>query len=395
MCRNIVCRNVARFKNYTYFWFMNSPFEFGEIVNDAHFVNRESEKLRLKRNLLGGVNTLLISPRRWGKSSLVKQVSIEIKESNVRFCFIDLFHIKDEKEFYQALAKEVIKSTSTKLDDWIAAVKKFFKHIKPSISLGTDPLNDFTLSFEASEHQENYREILELANLIAIEKKLRLVVCIDEFQNLSRFNDPLLFQQRLRATWQTHKHVSYCLYGSKKHMMIELFENKSMPFYKFGDVMFLKKIETNHWVKYIQKQFIATQKSITKTQAKWIVETVKNHSYYVQQLSLLVWYQTEKKTKQTDLAKAENDLLNQNSILFQREIERLSNPQIGYLEALCNGVESFHSVAIINEYKLGSSSNVSRIKEALEKKEVIDTYAERPIFIDPLFELWFSKKYLK
>jgi len=268
---------------------MDSPFEFGEIVNDAHFINREDEKLRLKRNLLGGINTLLISPRRWGKSSLVKQVSIETKEQDIRFCFLDLFHIKNEKEFYQVLAKEVIKSTSSKLDDWIAAVKKFFKHIKPSISLGTDPLNDFTLSFETTEYQENYREVLELANLIAIEKNLRLVICIDEFQNLSRFDEPLLFQQRLRATWQTHKHVSYCLYGSKKHMMIELFEHKSMPFYKFGDVMFLKKIETNHWVNYIQKQFKSTQKSISKSQAKWIVETVKNHSYYVQQLSLLVW----------------------------------------------------------------------------------------------------------
>tara|TARA_R110002072_G_scaffold13357_5_gene55986 strand:+ start:607 stop:1731 length:1125 start_codon:yes stop_codon:yes gene_type:complete len=374
---------------------MNSPFEFGEIVNNTHFVNREAEKLRLKRNLLSGINTLLISPRRWGKSSLVKQVSIETKESNVRFCFIDLFHIKDEKEFYQVLAEEVIKSTSSKLDDWISSVKKFFKHIKPSISLGSDPLNDFTLSFEATEHQENYREILDLANLIAKDKKLRVVVCIDEFQNLSRFNDPLLFQQRLRATWQTHKQVSYCLYGSKKHMMIELFENKSMPFYKFGDLMFLEKIETNHWVKYIQKQFNSTQKSISKSQAEWIVSTVKNHSYYVQQLSLIVWYKTQTKTKQSDLTKAEHDLLSQNAILFQREIERLSNPQIGYLEALCNGVESFHSAEVINKYKLGSSSNVSRIKEALEKKEVIDTYADKPVFIDPLFELWFSKKYLK
>lgn len=373
---------------------MELPFEFGELVQQAYFVNRQKDKERLRNNLSGGLNTMLISPRRWGKSSLVKQLSLETKEDHIRYCFIDLFQIKNEQEFYSSLAQEVIKNTSSKWDEWIQLSKEFFKNIRPKISMGIDPVNDFELSFESSEIESNYKELLDLAENIAQKKKLQLIICIDEFQNLSRFQDPLLFQQRLRASWQHHKHVSYCLYGSKKHMMIEIFQNKSMPFYKFGDVMFLEKIKTNHWVEFIQKQFKSSKKEISKKLATEIVEAVKNHSYYVQQLSLLVWYRTDKKTVEEDLENAIQDLIAQNSTLFRREVEHLSNTQINFLEALADGVKSFHSSKKINQYKLGSSSNVSRIKEALEKKEIIDTYSETIEFLDPVFELWFSRFYL-
>ncbi|MEQ8624803.1 MAG: ATP-binding protein [Vicingaceae bacterium] len=373
---------------------MKIPFEFGEVVSKGHFVNRDEERKRLKQNIEGGLSTLLISPRRWGKSSLVKQVSLELDSKITRFCFIDLFHIKDELEFYQALAKEVIKQSSSKWEEWMKSTAKFFKSIRPKISMGVDPMNDFEISFESSEAEKSYREVLDLAEHIAKEKKIRIVICVDEFQNLSRFGDPLLFQQRLRASWQHHKHVSYCLYGSKKHMMIDIFQNKSMPFYKFGDVLFLNKINTKHWVKYIQQQFKKTKKSISKKLAEVIVSTVENHSYYVQQLSLLTWNRTEKIASEEILEAAINDLLNQNAILFHREVEQLTNSQIGFLEALAQDEERLHSSQNIVKYKLGSSSNVSRIKEALENKEIIDSFAEKIGFLDPIFKLWFNKRYI-
>jgi len=374
---------------------MGLPFEFGELVKDAHFVNRSEDKNRLSTNLKGGLSTMLISPRRWGKSSLIKQVASEIESKKLIFCFIDLFHIQDEEEFYTELSKEVIKKTATKWEDWISTAKEFFKNVRPKISLGIDPTNDFDISFETKEIEKNYRELLDLAENIAKKKNIRIAICVDEFQNLSRFNDPLLFQQRLRASWQQHKHVSYCLYGSKKHMMIDIFENKSMPFYKFGDVIFLEKISTDHWVQFIQKQFKKTKKTISKSIATNIAMNVSNHSYYVQQLSLLIWYRTENEVSENDFDNAVNDLLSQNAILFSREIEGLSNSQINFLEALTDGVTSFHAAENLSKYKLGSSSNVTRVKDALEKKEIIDTYSDHLIFIDPVFELWFIKRYLK
>ncbi len=373
---------------------MKLPFEYGELVKQANFVNRKEERKRLSQNLKGGLNTMLISPRRWGKSSLVKQVALDTENKKTIFCFIDLYQIKDESEFYKVLSKEVIKSTSSKMEEWINLSKSFLSKLSPKFSFGADPLNDFEISFSNEQLDINYQDILDLPNKIAEAKNIRIIICVDEFQNLSRFNDPLLFQQRLRASWQHHKHVSYCLYGSKKHMMIDIFQNKSMPFYNFGDIMFLEKIKTPHWIDFICKQFESTQKKISPTLAEQIVKTVKNQSYYVQQLAHLVWVRTIKTASNETLNLGISDLIRQSDMFFAREIEHLSNTQINFLTALSKGVQNFHSKITLETYKLGSSSNVSRVKGALEKKEIIDTLTPEVQFLDPLFELWFTTKYL-
>ena len=91
-------------------------------------------------------------------------------------------------------------------------------------------------------------DILNLAEKIAQENNLRFVICIDEFQNISAFENPLDLQKKIRAHWQKHKYVSYCLYGSKRHMMIDVFTAPSIPFYKFEDILFLDPLY-KFWLK--------------------------------------------------------------------------------------------------------------------------------------------------
>ena len=76
----------------------------------------------------------------------------------------------------------------------------------------------------------------------ALAAKKQIILCIDEFQNISEFDHPVDFQKKLRAHWQLHQHVTYCLYGSKRHMLMEVFSSPSMPFYKFGDIIFLENL---------------------------------------------------------------------------------------------------------------------------------------------------------
>jgi hypothetical protein len=92
---------------------------------------------------------------------------------------------------------------------------------------------------------------------IAKKKKLHLVICIDEFQNCESFKESKIFQQKLRAEWQHHHNVTYCLYGSRQHMMTELFEKQSNPFFKFGDVLYLKIKKV-----LIQKELIDDQNGL-------------------------------------------------------------------------------------------------------------------------------------
>ena len=374
---------------------MDAPFLFGKTVSEDEFTNRQTDIKRLTANLQNHINTILISPRRWGKSSLVKKVTENIRGRNTRIIMLDLLSIRNEEEFYKVLAKESIKATSNKLTEWIETGKEFLKHLAPKISLGTDPMQDFDISFEWKELEKNYAEILNLPQKIAKKKKLHLVICIDEFQNCESFRESKLFQKRLRTEWQHHHNVTYCLYGSRRHMMAELFEKQSNPFYKFGDVMYLPKISRNDWISFIQEQFKATKKNIDEALANRIAAMVQDHSYYVQQLSYLVWVATEKKVTEKNVITAIEDLLAQNSMLYTRDTENLTNAQFNFLKALAEGVHSgLSSRDVLHKYQLGTSANALKIKKGLIQKELIDD-TNGIHFLDPVYELWFKKNMLR
>lgn len=379
-----------------YFSCMDSPFLYGKTVSQEAFTNRKDDMKKLVQNFQHHINTILISPRRWGKSSLVKKAASVIAGRNTKVIMLDLLSIRNEEEFYKVLAAECIKATSNKLTEWIEAGKIFLKHITPKISMGVDPTQDFEISFEWKELEKNYKEILNLPQKIAEAKNLHLIICIDEFQNCNSFKEPRLFQKRLRTEWQHHQQVTYCLYGSRQHMMAELFEKQSMPFYKFGDVVYLPKISRGDWISFICSQFQRTKKNISEELANIIAAMVQDHSYYVQQLSYLVWVATSKKVTIEIIRKAVDDLMNQNAILYVRDTEELTAPQYNFLRALASGIHTgLSSKDVVHLYQLGTSANVLKIKKALIQKELIDEQPGNIQFLDPVYELWFKKNILR
>jgi uncharacterized protein len=304
--------------------------------------------------------------------------------------------VRNEEEFYKQFASETIKSTSNKLSEWIQTGKEFLKHITPKISVGSDPTTDFEISFEWREIEKHYKEILNLPEKIAEKKNLHLIICIDEFQNCDSFKEPLLFQKRLRTEWQHHHHVTYCLYGSRQHMMTALFEKQSMPFYKFGDVMYLPKIDRDEWVKYIGRQFETTKKSISEKLANAIAAFVDDHSYYVQQLSYLVWVSTTKVVTREILEKAVDTLLAQNALLYTRDTEELTNAQHNFLKAVAEDIHTgLSSKQVVHDYRLGTSANVLKIKKSLLQKELIEEGSQGVHFVDPVYRRWFQKMILQ
>ena len=371
-----------------------SPFKYGKLVDKSHFVNREKELALLHHNFNSGLNTILISPRRWGKSSLVKIAAESFAQNtDVRFCFIDMFNIRSKEAFYETFTREVLKVSYSKWEERMEKAKEFFKHLIPKFTMGNDPNADFSLTFDWHEASINPSEILNLPETIAKAKGIKIVVCIDEFQNIAFLKNHIDFQKKLRAHWQQHQIASYCLYGSKRHMMTELFERKAMPFYKFGDVLFLKKINTGHWVDYIVTQFRMTYKKIHIDDAAYLVELVDNHSYFVQQLSNMAWFLTDNICNKAIIDDALFDLMNQYDLMYQKDVDGLSNSQLRFLRAVVKGEKQFSSKATIDAYNLGSSANVARVKKALESKEIVDVYRHSINFVDPLFRRWFEYYY--
>ena len=370
-----------------------NPFVFGKAAEGPFFTDRAEDAKRLHANLTHGINTILISPRRWGKTSLVKKVLSEIDRPDIKPVFIDIFQCKSEYEFYHAFASAVIKQTSSKLDEWVETAKTFLSNISPKFSFGSDPMNDFSLSFEWNPKDDTETDILQLPEKIAQKKNVHLVICLDEFQQIADFADSEKFQKKLRSVWQHQQNVTYCMFGSKKHLMENIFNDKSKPFYKFGDMMFLKKIPTEEWVPFICSKFQETGKSISPEQATKICETTENLSSYVQHLAWVVWYKTDKVVTNKDIAAAIDDLMEQNKVFFQREVEQLSELQMNFLRALANGVSNgFSRKDVIKQYRLESSANVQSIRKALLKKDLIDVDGQDITFNDSLFKLWLKRQ---
>jgi len=373
------------------------PFQYGKLVSDAFFVNRRSEIDHISALLRSHINVTIISPRRWGKSSLLLRIAQEMEASDrqIRFCFIDLFKTRNEKEFYEYFATEVMKASYSKWEERLSKAKDLFKQIVPKFHFGTDPTQEFSISLDWEQVQQHPNEILNLPEIISKDKGLHLVICLDEFQNIAHFDDALDFQKKLRANWQTHQHCSYVIYGSKQHMMADIFENKSMPFYKFGEIMFLQKIENKHWAEYIMSRFKKTGKSISKKTASQLANTVDNHPYFVQQLANAAWMVSNPECTKAQLEMGLQNLLSQYDLIFSKEIDNLSNLQLNLLKAIAKDEHKLTSKSTIQKYNLSSSATVLRSKEALVQKEIIDTFGKKLEFLDPLFRIWFSTIYLK
>ncbi len=372
-----------------------SPFIYGNTVSKESFTNREIEFNKLFQNLTGGVNTTIISPRRWGKSSLVEKVILEIndKEKKYKTAIIDLFSVSSEEEFLETFAREIIKASSTKWQDWIKSGKEFFKNIIPKISIGVDPNNDFSVSFDWKELAKHSSEILNLPEIIGQKRGFKIIVCLDEFQNLSSFADYENFEKKMRAVWQRQKMVTYCLYGSKRHMMTNIFNNPSKPFYRFGDIMILPKIETQKWTTFIIQGFANNGKSINEKDAELIPRLMKNHSWYVQQLAHYTWNITQKNAKSGEIMQALTELIQANTPLYQKEIETISVTQLNFLKAVLKGEKQFTSTAVMNNYQLGTPRNVSKNKSILVDNDLIQEVGGVYEFVDPAFELWFKKQF--
>ena len=373
---------------------MEKAFVYGVSVENENFTDRIKETKRLKLNFTNGLNTILISPRRMGKTSLVKKVIDTLDNPEIKVVYMDAYDCRSEYDFYNKFAASVIKQTSSKVDQWLENAKEFLVRVSPKISFSPDPTMDYSVSFGITSETHSPEEILSLPELIGAKKNMHIVVCIDEFQQIGEFPDSLDVQKRLRSVWQHQRYASYCLFGSKKHLMTKLFQNKRMPFYQFGEMMYLDKISTEDWVSYIQSRFKSRNKEISEDWCLEICRITDNYSSYVQQLAWNVLAETDKSVGEEEFKAAKEAMLAQCDALFVQQIQGLTTYQMNLLRAICNGVNNeFMSKKVMDTYNLGTKSNFSRIKNALIEKELIEERKDGLYLSDPIFKIWFNSNY--
>lgn len=372
---------------------MEKPFMFGVAVSDEHFIGRQKEIERLSALYRYGSNTILMSPRRIGKTSLVKKVSELVESKDIKIIHLDIFSCRGEYDFLNMFAAAVLKQTSSHLDEWKQNAQEFLSRIAPRISFSPEPLQDYSISLGITPRTHKPEDVLNLPEMIARKKGYHIIICIDEFQQVGSFPDSLSVQKHMRSVWQHQENVSYCLYGSKKNMLASLFLQKSKPFYKFGQIMELGTIPTEEWIPYLCGRFKTQGKVLSEKLAEKICKKVEMHSSYIQQYALNVLIRTAgaEVTDET-LSSAYEDLIDEVTILFQERTENLTMYQLNFLRAIVSGIhKDFGLSSIREEYNLGSPSNITRIKTALLEKELIDITDQGIIISDPVLKEWLAR----
>lgn len=374
---------------------MESPFQFGTLATKENFIDRNEDRAMLKQLLTSHINVMLISPRRWGKSSLVKRSMEELasERKDIRVCFIDAFSIGSEAEFYRTFASKVIECASTKFEKWAEDAKNLLNGVIPQLVI-KDQVTDFmAFDIKFKPEEKDKLTILQLPETLAKKKGIKIIVCIDEFQQLSNLAEYKDMEGKMRSVWQQQEQTTYCLYGSKRHMMMDIFNNSNNPFYRFGQVVFLDKITKDNWMPFIIEGFRKTNKHISEDYASKICDIVECHSWYLQQLSFFIWTKTEKKVTADDFNYGVKQLLNINTPMFQSDSNKLTPAQLELLRAIAAGETKFSSAEVNSKYNLGNPNTLAKNKRSLQEQDIIEKNINNTFhFVDPIFKLWIEKE---
>lgn len=215
---------------------MTNPFRFGTIVSGDYFYDREEELLRLKQILSGGNNAALYAPRRYGKSSLVKKVLSELQLEGYVTVYLDFMSVYSRETFIKNYAAVIADSEPDSLEKTVKKIAKLISGIVPSVSFDSSGMPSFSFSWiEGKDKEQTLTEVIDLPQQLASDKQ-KWIVAFDEFQEVTKLNGEN-FEKLLRSRIQHHDKVSYLFFGSKTHLLKDMFNNKSRAFYHSASIM--------------------------------------------------------------------------------------------------------------------------------------------------------------
>lgn len=289
---------------------MNNPFKFGSVVDEPYFTDRINELAYIKHSMNSANHIVLISPRRFGKTSLVKKA---IKEINRPSIFINLQMAVSVENLASLLLKEIFKLHP------FEKVKHLMTHFRVIPTISTNPFSDAVdVSFQPSlDTTAILEDAFALLEKVSSPTK-RIITVFDEFQEIMGIEKGL--DKRLRAIMQEQQNINYIFLGSQESMMTQIFERKKSPFYHFGMLMHLDKIPYDDFMQYITQRLPLKYDTQAKDIAKDILNTTLCHPYFTQQLASQVWEILTYSDVKEDIVK---EAVEQLTIIHDLDFERL------------------------------------------------------------------------
>jgi len=375
---------------------MNNPFIFGEIVDDENFVNRTTELRQLVRDLADGQKVFLLSPRRFGKSSLVSMALLKLKKRHLRTVSLTVSSYSSYAQFLEKFAEKVLRAAGPweRVKDWVT---RFGRQVKPDINYNmTSGEVTLSLSKGASFDPEPIApEVFALPGELTRNAEFRMAICLDEFQQISQFNGRSV-ENVIRNQVQQQRQVGYVFAGSQPSLMQEML-SAAGPFHKAGPQVFLDKIDAADWEEFITAQFRKRGRNIAQPALERLFKGADLIPYDVQRIAHELWDYAELQSKQkldvSDVEAVINALVSGQSTYYELLWEQLAPRQRAALQALAaRGSEEIYSQALREEFRLGPASTVQKAFQSLDAKDILDRYRGDYFFLDPLFPLWIQRR---
>lgn len=358
-----------------------NPFRYGQVVTGEYFTNREDEIKEISGEIVSGQSIILISPRRYGKTSVIINTLNKVK---CPFIKIDMNLITDEVDLGNTLLRKLFSLSK------FEKIKHFLKNLRIQPAIQFDPRsNEVSVIFNQGEKNSAIylEDALEMSQNIAKSMKKRIIVIFDEFQEIRRISDNL--EKKIRSIFQYHKDVSYVFIGSQEHMIRDIFENKNNPFYKFGKQILLREIQIDKIKKFVIDRF-ATRKMDASTIVDSVLEITNNHPYYVQQLCHEIFSINDNKIIPKNIIdKAIHNILSNHNCDYQEWWGRLDNTERKIIIGICGGMKNPTSGKFISAFGIKSTSTAgSAVKRLIEKGILIKRNGDAYLIEDPFWMRW-------
>ena len=377
---------------------MSNPFRYGGVIGGDSFCNRRRERADLLRAMENGDKLFVYSERRMGKTSLVRMVLSRLPKRSYLGVYVDLWPTSDEESFVAALARGLAEAMGPSPEKVLGAARTFFGRLTPTLTLDSE--GKTVVSFGMNRTAKvgpALDEVLAAPGRIAAAGKRKVVVVLDEFQQIMEYGGDLV-ERRLRSVIQHQSDVSFLFLGSRKHLIQKMFLDGSRPLYRSAGHYPLGPIGADDWLPFIWERFHNARRKISDEQIHEIVRLTDGHPFYTQHLCHALWEIAEPGRAVADeqIARALGTLLDREAYAYTTLWESLTGNQRRFLEGLAQSTEPVQPFAseFLQRHRLGTASSAQRAVESLLSRDVIDRDGGSYAILDRFFRLWIQRTQL-
>ncbi|MGA7218717.1 MAG: hypothetical protein WBX38_10405 [Candidatus Sulfotelmatobacter sp.] len=343
-----------------------------------------------------GQKVFLLSPRRFGKSSLVALALLRLKKRHIHTVNLTVSSYSSYAQFLEKFAEKVLRAAGPwdKVRDWVI---RFARQVKPDVSINM-ATGEISLSLgKGSDYDPTpiAPDVFALPGELTKNSGFRMAICLDEFQQISQFNGGSV-ENAIRNQVQEQREVGYVFSGSQPSLMEEMLSSKR-PFHKAGPQMFLDKISAKDWSDFISRHFRKRGRTLDDSGLETLLASADLIPYDVQRIAHELWDYAELKDKRqldvSDVNSVIQTLVTSQSTYYELLWEQLSPRQRAALQAIaCRGASEIYSQGVREEFRLGPASSVQKALQSLDSREILDRYKGNYFFLDPLFPCWVKRR---